>query len=181
MLRGIEHSLSVDATGIEARLSFQSEPATPRISSESERRVACGSIHRQFIDYISSVANNRSMARPEVAHRIKSYSAATGYVYQYCNVEVQRARRGFSLGTDYVYLVSVDRQERFPLVIFVRQSAVEKWSKRTGRTLTGTEEYAVAKMRLFDAFDEMPELATVKPELIVDESNLDALLEKLDL
>jgi hypothetical protein len=135
----------------------------------------------QFIDFISRAANNRCMARPEVAHRVKSYSAATGFVYQYCNVEVQRARRGFSLGTDYVYLVSADRQERFPLVVFVRQSAVEKWSKRAGRKLSSTEEYAVAKMRLFDAFDEMADLAAIKPELTVDESNLDGLLEKLDL
>jgi hypothetical protein len=121
------------------------------------------------------------MARPEVAHRIKSYSSETGFVYQYCNVEVQRARRGFSAGTEYVYLVSVDRAERFPLTVFVRHAAVEKWSRRTGRALSGTEEYAIAKMRLFSAFDEMDDLATVKPELTVDESNLDALVERLDL
>lgn len=121
------------------------------------------------------------MARPEVAHRIKSYSAATGFVYQYCFVEVQRARRGLSLGTEYTYIVSVDRHENFPLSVFVRQSAADKWAKRQGRKLTGTEEYAVAKMRLFQAFDEMEDLATARPELSVDDTNLKALLEKLDL
>ena len=121
------------------------------------------------------------MAKPQVAHRIKSYSAATGYVYQYCFVEVRPARRGFSTGTDYIYIVSVDRQENFPLAVFVRKSAVEKWSKEQNRKLGGTEEYAVAKMRLFQAFDEIENLATVRPELHVDDSNINLLLQKLDL
>jgi hypothetical protein len=121
------------------------------------------------------------MARPEVAHRIKSYSAATGFVYQYQFVEVQKARRGLSLGNEYVYIVSVDRKENFPLTVFVKQSAGDKWAKREGRKLSGTEEYAVAKMRLFQAFDEEEDLATAKPDLVVDDSNLDALLKALDL
>lgn len=121
------------------------------------------------------------MARPEVAHRIKSYSSATGYTYQYCFIEVQPARRGLSPGTEYIYAVSVDRQANFPLAIFIRGSALEKWARREGRKLSGTEEYAIAKMRLFDAFDEIEDLASAKPDLIVDDTNLDALLEKLNL
>jgi hypothetical protein len=121
------------------------------------------------------------MAKPEVAHRIKSYSAATGYVYQYCFVEVRQARRGFSSGTEYIYIVSVDRKENCPLAVFVRKSSVEKWSQQGNRKLSGTEEYAIAKMRLFQAFDEIENLATARPELLVDESNLASLLEKLDL
>jgi hypothetical protein len=121
------------------------------------------------------------MARPEVAHRIKSYSAATGFVYQYCFVEVRRVRRGFSPGIEYIYAVSVDRQANFPLAVFLRGSAMEKWARREGRKLSGTEEYAVAKMRLFEAFDEVEDLASFKPDLIVDDANLDALLQKLDL
>ena len=121
------------------------------------------------------------MARPQVAHRIKSYSAATGYVYQYCFVEVRSARRGFSVGTEYIYVVSADRRANLPLAVFVNKAAVEKWSARQSRILTGTEEYAVAKMRLFQAFDETENLTSGQPDLIVDESNLGTLLEKLDL
>ncbi len=61
------------------------------------------------------------------------------------------------------------------------KAALENWSARTGREFTGTEEYAVAKMRLFQAFDEVEGLSTKTPDLIVDESNLDALLSQLDL
>jgi len=148
----------------------------------------CSSIDRTYfepaitrIDISERAANNCTMARPEVAHRIKSYSAATGFVYQYQFVEVQKARRGLSLGNEYVYIVSVDRKANFPLTVFVKQSAEDKWAKREGRKLSGTEEYAVAKMRLFQAFDEAEDLASAKPDLLVDDSNLDALLKALDL
>src|SRR5580704_5763167 len=133
------------------------------------------------IDISTCAANNCTMARPEVAHRIKSYSAATGFVYQYQFVEVQKARRGLSLGNEYVYIVSVDRKENFPLTVFVKQSAEDKWAKREGRKLSGTEEYAVAKIRLFQAFDEIEDLAVTRPDLMVDDSNLDSLLTQLDL
>ena len=121
------------------------------------------------------------MARPEAAHRVKSYSSETGYVYQYHFCEVQRARRGFTAGTAYVYMVSADRKTQFPITVFLRRDALDKWRKEHGRELTGTEEYAAAKMRLFQAFDEIEDLASRRPELVVDDSNLTTLLAKLDL
>ena len=121
------------------------------------------------------------MTRPEAVRRVKSYSAATGYVYQYYFYEVQKTRRGFASGTEYVYMVSVDRRKVFPLRIFIKQSAIEKWGRTAGRPLSGTEEYAVAKLRLFQALDESTEIESARPDLVVDESNLDALLSQLDL
>jgi len=47
--------------------------------------------------------------------------------------------------------------------------------------MTGTEEYAVAKMRLFQAFDEVEGLAAARPDLTVDDANLESLLAQLDL
>jgi hypothetical protein len=121
------------------------------------------------------------MPRPEAAHRVKSYSAATGYVYQYYFYEVEKAKRGRAEETEYVYMASVDRKHVFPVRIFVSKEALDKWSARTGLAFTGTEEYALAKMRLFQAFDEVEGLAEKTPALAVDESNLEALLSQLDL
>ena len=121
------------------------------------------------------------MPRPEAAHRVKSYSAATGYVYQYYFYEVEKKKLGAAEGTEYVYMASVDRKHVFAVRIFVDKSALEKWSASTGREFTGTEEYALAKMRLFQAFDEVEGLSATPPELAVDESNLEALLAQLDL
>ncbi|MBI1750816.1 MAG: hypothetical protein HY234_05835 [Acidobacteria bacterium] len=121
------------------------------------------------------------MARPEHARRVKSYSASTGYVYQYYFLETQKSRRGLHAGTDYVYMVAVDRGAAFPLRVFIRHDAVRKWGRKTGRELSGTEEYAAAKMRLFQAFDEVEDLAAARPDLIVDDDNLESLLAQLDL
>jgi hypothetical protein len=121
------------------------------------------------------------MARPEAARRVKSYSAATGFVYQYYFYEVERKQRGPAAGTEYVYMVSADRKKAFPLRIFVRHDAVEEWARKNGRPLSGTEEYAVAKMRLFQALDEIENLETHSADLFVDQSNLDSLLSQLDL
>ena len=121
------------------------------------------------------------MAKSETVRRIKSYSAASGYVYQYQFHELQASRRGFHAGNEYVYLVSADRKTMFPLRVFVGRDTVDRWGRQAGRALSSTEEYAIAKMRLFQAFDEIQDLATTRPELTIDDSNLASLLEKLDL
>ena len=121
------------------------------------------------------------MPKPEAAHRVKSYTSETGYVYQYYFYEAQKSRRLFSAGREYVYMVSADRKTMFPIKVFVRHDAVAKWSRASGRELSGTEEYAAAKMRLFQGFDEVEDFAAARPELLVDESNLTALLAKLDI
>jgi len=121
------------------------------------------------------------MARPEAVRRVKSYSAATGHVYQYYFYEVQKTRRGATSGTEYVYVVSSDRKKAFPLHILVRRDAVEEWQRSSGRMLSGTEEYAVAKIRLFQALDEIENLETHAADVLVDQSNLDSLLSQLDL
>lgn len=129
------------------------------------------------------------MSSPEVVRRVKSYSSETGYVFQYQFHEVHPTRRGFSAGTEYVYLLWAQQKTGFTVRIFVKKDALKKCSEHTGRTLTGTEEYAVAKMRLFQALDEIDGLAAQDPKelpklignLVVDESNLGKLLERLDL
>jgi len=121
------------------------------------------------------------MSKPETVRRIKSYSAESGYVYQYQFQDVHPAKQGSAPGNEYIYYVSADRKKMFPVRIFVGKEAVERWAKATSRALTATEEYAVAKMRLFQAFDDGQELSATGPALVVDESNLNALLERLDL
>jgi len=137
------------------------------------------------VDSNPRAQNNLDMSRPDAVRRVKSYSAMTGYVYQYYFFEANRTRHGLTAGTEYVYMVSAGRQTAHTLKIFVERAAVEEWGQRAGRALTGTEEYAAAKMRLFQAFDELPELATEPgerwPELRVDWTNLDALLESLGI
>jgi hypothetical protein len=125
------------------------------------------------------------MPRPDAVRRVKSYSAADGYVYQYYFFEGNRAQRNGSPGGEFTYAVSADRRSAFPFKIFVLQSALDAWAKLNGRPLTSSEEYAVAKMRLFQAFDEGSVQAPLEGqqprEVLVDDSNLEELLGQLGI
>jgi hypothetical protein len=140
---------------------------------------------RLRIDFLPRDSNNPRMARPDAVRRVKSYSAANGYVYQYCFYEVNRISHQGSPAGEFIYAISADRKTTFPLSILVLQVALESWAQTNGRTLSSSEEYAIAKMRLFQAFDEgdVPITAEGAQQscLLVDESNLETLLEQLHI
>jgi hypothetical protein len=100
--------------------------------------------------------------------RQKTYSAQSGFVYQYF-YEGQRPMSS-GRGTEYVFNVSPDRKSSFPLSVFIGDEAMASWQQESGRTLSAAERYAIAKMALFQAFDERetPEAASasvqVRPE-----------------
>ncbi len=114
--------------------------------------------------------------------RSKSYSAATGYVYQYHFEEVRPGQqRDGRAGTEYVYVVSRDRRRTFLVPVFLRREAAARWAETHGRPLNGTEEYAAAKMRLFAAMDEMAELEAGRLGVEVTPENVEELLAPLEL
>ena len=125
------------------------------------------------------------MPRPDAARRVKSYSAANGYVYQYYFYEVNRVLHEGNAAVEFVYAISVDRSNAFPVRILVLETALASWAKANGRALTSSEEYAVAKMRLLQALDEgaVPHNATADRSEIffVDGSNLEVFLQQLNI
>ena len=137
------------------------------------------------IDFRWGGSNNRAMTKPEAVRRVKSYSTANGYVYQYYFYELNRVLVAGEAAAEFVYAISADRGTSFALRILVMQAALEAWAWANGRALTSSEEYAVAKMRLFEAFDESVVPLTAKEaseaRLVVDESNLEELLEMLNI
>lgn len=78
--------------------------------------------------------------------RMKTYSAQSGYVYQY----FYEGRRGVA----YVFSISSDRKHWSPVEVTLDEGAIAAWEQAHGRQLSSTERYAVAKMALFEAFDE---------------------------
>jgi hypothetical protein len=90
-------------------------------------------------------------AAPAV-RRIKSYSAQSGYVYQY-SYEGQRPATN-EAGAEFAFLTSADRKNWCRVSVVVNAPAVAAWERAHGRTLCSTEWYALAKMSLFAAFDE---------------------------
>jgi hypothetical protein len=121
------------------------------------------------------------VSNSEIVRRIKTYSAENGAVYQYQFHEVRPATIDGEPGTEYIYYATSDRKAMHPVRVFVSRVEMEKWAAKSGRQLNGTEEYAVAKMRLFQGFDETPGLEKSSVALRVDQSSIESLLEKLDL
>ncbi len=113
--------------------------------------------------------------------RIKTYSSQSGYVYQYFFLESRPLRRIWGAGgTAFLFSVSSDRKNYFEAEVAVEQKALEAWAQAHGRTLTDTEKYAVAKMRLFQAFDETGGAQELR-RIRVDPANIESLLEPLRL
>jgi hypothetical protein len=115
-------------------------------------------------------------------HRVKTYSASSGYVYQYSFQLSRRARRGlFTPGTEHVFEVSRDRKTSYLLAVFVRDDAIKAWSKAHARELSAAECYAAAKMLLFRVFDSLDDPEKEPEAPVVNAANIEELLGSLDI
>jgi len=114
--------------------------------------------------------------------RIKNYNAETGYVWQYHFEEVRSEQtRGEKAGSEYVFIVSRDRKTSYAVPVFLRREALDAWAAAHGRPLSGAEQYAAVKMRLFRAFDEIEDLQPARDALEVTPDNIAELLAPLNL
>ena len=119
----------------------------------------------------------------KMGRRYKSYPAETGVSYQYFFDSQRRVNRpeGQGPGTDFAFVITADQHPPFTLRVFVSERAVSAWRDAHQTGLTANEQYAAAKMRLFRAFDELEHLNEYPLSLIVDETNVEELLQPLDL
>ena len=118
-----------------------------------------------------------------MAHRYKFYAAETGTAYQYFFASIRRVDRpeGQGAGSDYIFVVTPDQRPPFILRVFISERALGAWRQTRGRDLDSNEMYALAKMRLFRAFDEIDALHDEWLNLLVDEGNVMELLAPLNL
>jgi hypothetical protein len=113
--------------------------------------------------------------------RLKTYSAQSGYVYQYCYEGQRPFQQAGEQGTEFVFSLSADRKNWRPSKVLLPASAVTSWEAAHARTLSETERYAIAKMALFQAFDERPTPAQMKADVLVRQADVEAIIETLDL
>ena len=113
--------------------------------------------------------------------RQKTYSGQSGYVYQYYYEGHRPYKRERNNGTEYVFNVSADRKTSIAVSVLVSDTALEDWQSRHGRTLYASERYAIAKMALFQAFDERPEPATMDADVHVRGADVEAILITLGI
>jgi hypothetical protein len=112
----------------------------------------------------------RKRRRPPLAgapavRRVKTYSAASGYVYQYF-YEGRRAE-------EYLFQVSADRRTYFSAAVALPDASPLE--------LNPTERYAIAKMSLFRAFDERADPAAMREPIRVQPADVVAIAEQLGL
>ena len=119
--------------------------------------------------------------RGQPVRRMKTYTGATGYVYQYYFVGKRPAAPPASGAIEFVFDVTADRKTTFATSVFLKPEALAAWDAEHGRQLTDTEQYAAAKMRLLRAFDEIERMMEHGRSLVVDGENIEELLEPLGL
>jgi len=113
--------------------------------------------------------------------RQKTYSGQSGYVYQYYYEGQRPYKRERGGGGEYVFDVSADRKTSFAVTVVLTDGAVKDWEKAHGRALHGSERYGIAKMALFQAFDERPNPAAMSAEVRVGAAEVEAILISLGI
>ena len=113
--------------------------------------------------------------------RLKTYSAQSGYVYQYFYEGQRPLPHKNEPGTEFVFTVSADRKTSHPISVLVPEEALQAWEQENTRPLSSTERYAISKMALFQAFDERATPELMKQEVRVRAADVSAIVEALHL
>lgn len=113
--------------------------------------------------------------------RLKTYNGQTGYVYQYYFVGKRPALVGdpHAPSTEYIFDVTSDRKTVFAVSVFLSPEALAGWAAARGRALSGPEQYAAVKLRLMQAFDEIPDMLGLGRELSLGADDLIGLLSSI--
>ncbi len=116
-----------------------------------------------------------ALAGAPVKPRVKTYSAETGYVYQY----VYRGQRAVPVATEYVFSATRDRKSWLPVFILFPEQVIDEWEAVVRRKLTGTERYAVVKLTLLEFFDRAESFEMPAGPLTVDGATVSRHLDAL--
>ena len=113
--------------------------------------------------------------------RLKTYTGAQGYVYQYYFVGKRPALSGDpeAPATEFVFDVTSDRKLTYAVSVFLPDGTPAAWSKAHGRPLNDAEQYAAVKLRLFRAFDEIEDVKNHGRRLTIDAALLEEALTSL--
>ena len=105
--------------------------------------------------------------------RLKTYTGAQGYVYQYYFVGKRPALPDDpeAPATEFIFDVTSDRKLTYAVSVFLPDSTRAAWSQTHGRPLNDAEQYAAVKLRLFRAFDELEDVKTHGRRLSIDASS----------
>jgi hypothetical protein len=113
--------------------------------------------------------------------RLKTYTGAQGYVYQYYFVGKRAALPDDpeAPATEFVFDVTSDRKLTYAVSVFLPEGPLATWNAAHGRPLNDAEQYAAIKLRLFRAFDELEDMKGHGRRLAIDLALLEEALSSL--
>jgi hypothetical protein len=113
--------------------------------------------------------------------RLKTYTGAQGYVYQYYFVgkRAALAQDPEAPATEFIFDVTSDRKLTYAVSVFLPQATLAAWSALHGRPLNDAEQYGAVKMRLFRAFDDLEDVKAEGRRLRIDGALLEEALASL--
>lgn len=112
------------------------------------------------------------------AHRrMKTYSAQSGFVYHYFYEGVRETNQQL----EYCFEVSGDRKTWFHTQVNVPREGLEAWAGSCGRKLRLQEQYAIAKLALFDAFDTRAVPDEMRQPVGVEAADISQLLAQFEI
>jgi hypothetical protein len=113
--------------------------------------------------------------------RVKTYTGAQGYVYQYYFVgkRVALADNPEAPATEFIFDVTSDRKLTYAVSVFLSEGPRATWGQTHGRSLNDAEQYAAVKLRLFRAFDELEDVKKDGRRLAIDSALLEEALASL--
>jgi hypothetical protein len=109
--------------------------------------------------------------------RMKHYSAASGYAYEY----YFEGYREYSGARVYHFTFSADRKSWRPFSLTLPAGSIEDWEQHHGRALASNEQYAVVKTALFETFDRMDTPALMPAALTIEPAQVELLAANLGL
>ena len=115
--------------------------------------------------------------------RMKTYTGAQGYVYQYYFVGKRRALANDSEppAWEYIFDVSSDSKTTFAVSVFLTDGAMREWETDHDRKLSEAEQYGAVKIRLFRAFDEVEDMLHQGRRLSINGRSLGQSLDTLGI
>ena len=113
--------------------------------------------------------------------RLKTYSGAQGYVYEYYFVGKRQALPDDpeAPAAEFIFDVTSDRKLTYSVSVFLPDGTLQTWSAIHGRPLNDAEQYAAVKMRLFRAFDELEDVKLQGRRLSISSELLEEALSSL--
>jgi len=106
----------------------------------------------------------------------------TGYAYQYYYEGWREVRPWWGAKRlEFLFRVSGDRKAWRTVTVVLPVAGVREWERAEQRKLSSTEQYAVAKMALLQAFDERAGPAALAAQVRVRNADIQGIVERLGL